>query len=818
MELSPVQAHYLKKELITLQLQQELNCLKKTPKLDELFSKDDNSQFPFLRYLFQNFVVDFPLLKKEGNNAQSEFWIKCQTFLDEFRKVKLDTYTPKNKAASQRRVLMYKMEKMFIIALCASIKTTQDDQYNNSNNVTIRTEQQPFDEKDDLSKEAETKLTMYENEQNYLQWIGANQGLDINVIGVRDIVEKRTLREKVHAEFLVRVTYDQTTHVVAHRHGDFRKLHDDLQAAFPTIDIPPVPSKAHDASYESQQTKDDEKEQVLYREKDRILLRVFLHEIANHSRLAKSDIFETFLTSNTIELTEKEKLDVEQRLAMDQRRLDEETRFREQVDAQMDQLNDLLGMLKKQIVRPGGLLEIFDIIKKTDKIQDLPDSLRKAFEWGRINFAFVLHTQFLTSDRAVENTANLKRTHSLMPYRAIAQILKVSNPFVMVKGILDLFLAQPFGGRSLFQRIILVNMNDQAKELQKNIDALEKQINDPSLCTKIRNATETLLPDGEKLGVDTPIAETIALLQNQDILPQLTPEQIKKVALVNQNKESKQLVQQLYHLWKLYGRQREHEVMMTLMFQGVTGELIKDLFAIFYQPLAQVYRSANIGDSVNDMAAFLDDLIKLLDSLDVSNINNTAQPFVELVQRHEQKFYRFVHDVHANDTTHLFDDLLRYVDQVSSFAIHGLGQQEEKLDMASLVEASPLVTADQYTTLQQEIDQVHQYYQQRKELHLARQKAKLIQTMEGGYDRTTQDILEFLPSSGSGLAPLIQDMVELDMEEDSDDEDSVDENNVGDTPTSGLAHELLLTPPTLKVLPQLVPFFADQVAYMMRSL
>lgn len=68
------------------------------------------------------------------------------------------------------------------------------------------------------------------------------------------------------------------------------------------------------------------------------------------------------------------------------------------------------------------------------------------------SFAFVLHTQFVTSDRSVENVSNLKRTHSLMPYRTIAQILKLSNPFSMVKGVLDLFLAQPFGGRSLFQR------------------------------------------------------------------------------------------------------------------------------------------------------------------------------------------------------------------------------------------------------------------------------------------------------------------------------------------------------------------------------
>lgn len=31
-------------------------------------------------------------------------------------------------------------------------------------------------------------------------------------------------------------------------------------------------------------------------------------------------------------------------------------------------------------------------------------------------------------------------------------VLRISNPVAMVRGILDLFLAQPFGGRSLMQR------------------------------------------------------------------------------------------------------------------------------------------------------------------------------------------------------------------------------------------------------------------------------------------------------------------------------------------------------------------------------
>jgi hypothetical protein len=64
----------------------------------------------------------------------------------------------------------------------------------------------------------------------------------------------------------------------------------------------------------------------------------------------------------------------------------------------------------------------------------------------------VLHTHFVTSDAATENLINLKRTNALIPYKTLRTILKISNPMAMVKGVLDLFMAQPFGGRSLFQR------------------------------------------------------------------------------------------------------------------------------------------------------------------------------------------------------------------------------------------------------------------------------------------------------------------------------------------------------------------------------
>lgn len=79
--------------------------------------------------------------------------------------------------------------------------------------------------------------------------------------------------------------------------------------------------------------------------------------------------------------------------------------------------------------------------------------------------------QFVASDNSSETFASLKRIHGLMPYFMLKTVLKVSNPIAMIrggyfrwflhgslkhnykpKGVLDLFLAQPFGGRSLLQR------------------------------------------------------------------------------------------------------------------------------------------------------------------------------------------------------------------------------------------------------------------------------------------------------------------------------------------------------------------------------
>lgn len=74
----------------------------------------------------------------------------------------------------------------------------------------------------------------------------------------------------------------------------------------------------------------------------------------------------------------------------------------------------------------------------------------------------------------------------MLPYTALKQVIRFANPGLVMNGVLDLFLAQPFGSRSLAQRVFGMALNDGIKSFQKSIDALVAKIHDPVLCQKLK--------------------------------------------------------------------------------------------------------------------------------------------------------------------------------------------------------------------------------------------------------------------------------------------------------------------------------------------
>ncbi len=74
------------------------------------------------------------------------------------------------------------------------------------------------------------------------------------------------------------------------------------------------------------------------------------------------------------------------------------------------------------------------------------------FLLSQYRLAATVFQMFVAADTSSETFAQMKRLHGLMPYFVLKGILKVSNPMAMIRGVLDLFLARPFGGQSLIQR------------------------------------------------------------------------------------------------------------------------------------------------------------------------------------------------------------------------------------------------------------------------------------------------------------------------------------------------------------------------------
>jgi len=268
---------------------------------------------------------------------------------------------------------------------------------------------------------------------------------------------------------------------------------------------------------------------------------------------------------------------------------------------------------------------LFKEIKDKETIQDLSIQYQKFAEWLRIEVAATIYHLFLAEDNSPELFAQAKRIHSLIPYTIMKNVIRVANPAAVMSNVLDIFLAQPFGARSLMQRIFSMTLNDGIKNFQKSIDALAIKIGDPVFVQKLKKYTDAdeavkdlIRQEAESEDIDI----IVVILRSDFIEPQLSSEQIGRLfnayvaftsAVENVDEELKQgaqLFSYLKQMLKLYIRQRDKAMMLHLIEEPVTLQLLRDLFTIFYEPLVRVYKSANVYNSVTDFAVFVEDLIQ----------------------------------------------------------------------------------------------------------------------------------------------------------------------------------------------------------------
>lgn len=146
--------------------------------------------------------------------------------------------------------------------------------------------------------------------------------------------------------------------------------------------------------------------------------------------------------------------------------------------------------------------------------------------------AATLYHLFLAEDNSPELFAQAKRIHSLVPYTVLKNVIRIANPAAVMSGVLDLFLAQPFGSRSLLQRIFSMAINDGIRAFQRSIDTLCAKIDDPVIVEKLKAFTQA--DDDIKAEVRLEAAEddtdiVVEALRSESFKPVLNMSQVEKV-------------------------------------------------------------------------------------------------------------------------------------------------------------------------------------------------------------------------------------------------------------------------------------------------
>jgi hypothetical protein len=272
---------------------------------------------------------------------------------------------------------------------------------------------------------------------------------------------------------------------------------------------------------------------VLYREEQRVSLRAFIRTFLQNETIANSNAMTEFLTGNPVELNEEEMEDIERRKEMDEKRMEEQKQFYEVARQRAAELDIHMEKFRREIVESNGLSHLFQEIRVKNTIAELKPEYQKFAEWLRIEVAATVYHLFLAEDNSPELFAQAKRIHSLVPYGVLKNVIRIANPAAVMSGVLDLFLAQPFGARSLLQRMFGMAINDGVRSVQKSIDTLgSTKIKDDVLCAKLKafvEADEDVKEIIRQEAVSENVDVVVTILRSEFFEPELSGGQVEKV-------------------------------------------------------------------------------------------------------------------------------------------------------------------------------------------------------------------------------------------------------------------------------------------------
>ncbi|SMN18151.1 similar to Saccharomyces cerevisiae YPR097W Protein that contains a Phox homology (PX) domain and binds phosphoinositides [Maudiozyma saulgeensis] len=500
-------------------------------------------------------------------------------------------------------------------------------------------------------------------------------------------------------------------------------------------------------------------------DKLRTSLRQYIRSLCDDEEISLSSPLIKFFDSDKIakvdDLRDSEiRIDMKRRENIDISNLETQLDFQKLALERSLILQDSMKEFKNNLLKDDDyLLGLAHEIKEKTSIKDLSPIFQDFIEWFKIYFASLIFQTFIGHDNSYGFYTQIRRLHKLMPYTMMEQIVRFTNPMAMMKGLIDLFMAQPpqllGGGQSLLQTMFSTILTDDLRIYKNRVKDQENLIikeSDDTLATKtvIKCLRSFVLDkeDGKKLFTMQDVHEeattmnmpaVLIVLMKCDDLKLISNSAVTQVIesyttwkinadngsmgiSVGNNstsplasKEDGSLYfQRVKELFILYIKEHDKRLMRQLWQDSELLALLKAIVTLVYEPMVRLFKVAKMDVALRNFEKFMTDLIKLLDMIidgraGASTQFNVIDSIYNLITKHQDSFFEFLHDIYINDTEQIFEGFILWFGKIIKFLqTSKYGSEKQRTDLnALLLEAQDDLGVDiDIDLLKKQIDEV----------------------------------------------------------------------------------------------------------------
>ena len=144
-------------------------------------------------------------------------------------------------------------------------------------------------------------------------------------------------------------------------------------------------------------------------------------------------------------------------------------------------------------------------------------------------------------------------------------------------------------------------------------------------------------------------------------------------------------------LLQLYIKEHDKRLMRQLWQDPELTQMLKAIVTMIYEPMVKIFKIARMDVALKNFEKFMSDLIKLVDDvingqLGVSTQFNIVEGIHNLVTKHQDAFFEFIHDVYLNDSEGIFEGFITWITTIVKFLQKSkFGEPSERIDLNSLI-------------------------------------------------------------------------------------------------------------------------------------